>query len=265
MKLALLTTRGNFLFTILYTAFLESNGPMFSAIIFLPERKDLSYPWWGKGYVGLKLLGLPGIFKLTRIQQCSWLLSKSERRLGLGLSWTTLLPKLCTEHYDISVSEKDKFSEMLRQISPDIIVSVGSPIIFTNDILQLANVGCLNLHNGRVPMYRGHFATFWEILAQEEWSYVSIHEMKEKVDTGRVLAVDSIEVKKTASFLDLVIAKKAMGGRLLANLLLEVADLEALPKRDFTRPEDLEAGRYFRWPTPADVRLFRWKKPRSTN
>lgn len=139
----------------------------------------------------------------------------------------------------------------VRAIAPDVIISVAAPEIFRRDLLAAAPL-CLNIHSGRLPRYRGMMPTFWQLLHGEPAVTITIHEMVEKLDAGRVLATATFPVRERDSLDRVIAATKREGARLMIRTLREVAAGTTSPQ-----PLDMSQASYFSFPTPADVRTFR--------
>ena len=64
----------------------------------------------------------------------------------------------------------------LRSLNPDLLISIAGNEIFKTDLINLAPKGCLNLHTGLLPKYRGLMPTFWAMKNNEEyiiyWSWI---------------------------------------------------------------------------------------------
>ncbi len=86
----------------------------------------------------------------------------------------------------------DDYLGRVAELAPDVIVSVAAPEIFKTALLSMPRLGCLNVHSGRLPAYRGMMPVFWQLLAGESVAVVTVHEMVEAIDGGRVL--DAVEV-----------------------------------------------------------------------
>jgi methionyl-tRNA formyltransferase len=142
---------------------------------------------------------------------------------------------------------------------PDVLISVGAPVIFGRRVLDVPTIAAINVHNGLVPRYRGHFATFWEIYYDEPRSYVCIHKMESKVDSGDVLAWERVEVSQVSSFFELMLEKKRSGGALLARLLREIESKGRLPDAKPPHNVDSTLSSYFPWPSVKDVMRLRWR------
>lgn len=141
----------------------------------------------------------------------------------------------------------------LKQIGPTLLVSVGAPEIFKKSVLDLPAVGAVNIHNGRLPAYRGLFGTFWEMRHGEQWGYASLHAMVPKVDTGPVLAEAAVPLGGRRLAL-VLLAKKREGARLLAWLVRFVEREGSFPP---TRPDDEPRSGYFGWPSWRDLVAYR--------
>ncbi len=145
-----------------------------------------------------------------------------------------------------------KYLEQVRAIAPDVIVSVASPEIFKPELLAIPRLGCINMHSGRLPTYRGMMPTFWQMLRGEEAVTVTVHRMAERLDAGDVLATRRFAIKRYDSLDRVIKGTKCAGARLLIEVL---CDLRA--DRAQSTPLDMKQASYFSFPKPEDVREFR--------
>lgn len=76
------------------------------------------------------------------------------------------------------------YIERVREINPDVVASVAAPEIFKKGILGVPSLGCINIHSGKLPIYRGMMPNFWQLLHGEKHAVVTVHEMVEKLDAG---------------------------------------------------------------------------------
>ena len=145
-----------------------------------------------------------------------------------------------------------EYIEQVRTIAPDVIVSVAAPEVFKPELLGIPRLGCINIHSGRLPTYRGMMPTFWQMLRGEPAVTITVHRMAEKLDAGDVLATRVFAIK-TFDLLDRVIeGTKCEGARLLISVLRDLRADRAQP-----RPLDMKQANYFSFPKPEDVREFR--------
>ena len=77
-------------------------------------------------------------------------------------------------------------AEFVVKCRPDVIVSLGDRIIKPN-ILSIPRLGVLNGHSSLLPKFRGTSTEFWQIVAGEIETGVTIHWMSARVDEGRIV------------------------------------------------------------------------------
>lgn len=142
----------------------------------------------------------------------------------------------------------------LQGQSPAVLVSVGAPEIFKPAVLGIPSVGAVNVHNGRLPAYRGLFGTFWEVRQGEEWGYASLHVMEPEVDAGPVLAQGAVWMAGR-NLLQILLAKKRQGGRLLAWLVRFIERERRLPPP--CPHNGALSSRYYPWPSLRQMAIYR--------
>ena len=77
--------------------------------------------------------------------------------------------------------------EAIRALDPDLIIACGFGIIFKRPMLDLPNIGCINVHSSLLPEHRGPSPFAHVILAKRTESGVTFHVMDEDIDTGDIL------------------------------------------------------------------------------
>ena len=82
----------------------------------------------------------------------------------------------------------------LKGQSLDVILSISCPLIFTKALLSIPSLGCLNIHPGKLPKYRGVQPGFWTLLNQEKEGAITIHYMNEKYDDGDIIQQDVFDI-----------------------------------------------------------------------
>lgn len=131
----------------------------------------------------------------------------------------------------------------LRALEPDVIVSVAAPELFRHELLSLPRLGCINLHSGRLPTYRGMMPTFWQMFEGEEHATVTVHEMAPEVDAGRVLGTVTCPIECRDNVDRVMAEAKIAGARLVIRVLRELATGTAVP-----RPHDMSDASYYSFP-----------------
>ena len=80
------------------------------------------------------------------------------------------------------------FLDHLRRSTPDLVLSVQVLQRFGPNLLSIPRIGCVNVHLGPLPEYRGLYTSFWSLYNGERESGVSIHFMNNRWDGGPIIA-----------------------------------------------------------------------------
>ncbi|HEX6434427.1 MAG TPA: formyltransferase family protein, partial [Gemmatimonadales bacterium] len=112
-----------------------------------------------------------------------------------------------------------EYLEQVRRLAPDVIVSVAAPEIFRKELLGTPRLGCINIHSGRLPVYRGMMPTFWQMMRGETSITVTVHEMAEKLDAGGILGTITVPVAPKDTLDRLITVTKQEGARLVIEVL----------------------------------------------
>jgi methionyl-tRNA formyltransferase len=140
----------------------------------------------------------------------------------------------------------------VRRLEPDVIASVAAPEIFRAKILAVPRLGCINIHSGRLPVYRGMMPTFWQLLHGEKHAVITVHEMAEELDAGAVLGTLEWPLRERDNLHRVITETKRAGARLMIDVLrrMRTGTITATPL-------DRSRQQYFGFPKPEDARAFR--------
>lgn len=250
MKVVLLTSDSNHMGCSLAKAYRDAGGPSFSSIYILAEPDNLDFPLWSKPFIALKLLGVGGIVRWLRRKMGVRFMSAEDLAARYDLGWPMAMAfgGARTVYVD-SVNKQDTRQEIAAE-KPDLLISVGLPEIIKPEVLALARFGGINLHNGAIERFRGHFSTFWEYFNCEERGGVSLHLMASKVDAGAMVA--NATVSLAVHFSVALEEKKRVGGRMLAEAIRHLEEEGELPSVEASGVD----GQYYGWPTVWQVLSF---------
>jgi methionyl-tRNA formyltransferase len=152
--------------------------------------------------------------------------------LGIGKAPASIAG-ICRAHGIAVRAEPDvnrkAFVEHVRQAGTDLIVSVSAPQIFQQDLLEAPRHGCINIHNGRLPEYRGMLPNFWQMLNGEKSSITTIHAMVRKLDAGTVLWEEATPIRAEMSLDALIRETKKRSADALWRVLEYLAERQELP------------------------------------
>ena len=100
----------------------------------------------------------------------------------------------------IKIADKYKTEDLLIDLinkeNVDFIFSIQYPWVLSSNLLQLLPGKIINLHNAKLPDYRGHNSISHEILNGETRHTTTIHKIAEEVDRGEILLEKEIDIKK---------------------------------------------------------------------
>lgn len=106
------------------------------------------------------------------------------------LDRTRLIFESHNHHWVFLKDEDTDFTEM-PEIGYDIIFSLHCKKIFPSWLVK--SIRCINIHPGYNPYNRGMFPHVWSIINGYP-AGVTIHEMDEKIDHGKILCQQRVEV-----------------------------------------------------------------------
>ena len=133
----------------------------------------------------------------------------------------------------------DPFIESVRKLAPDLILCAYFPHIFPISLIDIPPLGCVNVHPGALPDYRGTFPTPWCILNNERKFGITLHLMDDGIDTGDILVQRHYPIGETETGHELY--KRAMD--LAAELLLD--NLDALLEGSLSATPQAPGGSYY--------------------
>jgi methionyl-tRNA formyltransferase len=134
-------------------------------------------------------------------------------------------PELVREVPHINHPEVVKLAQKLK---PDLICVFGTSLI-RSDLLREGRLGIINLHGGLSPEYRGADCTFWALYNDEpEKVGCTLHYIDAGIDTGRLIAHISPEVREDDSELVLFWRAVQDSAEVYAEAVARLAQGEAL-------------------------------------
>ncbi|MBK7403454.1 MAG: hypothetical protein IPJ41_02175 [Phycisphaerales bacterium] len=194
-----------------------------------------------------RMLSFYGPVDFTRL--CARYATVKARRYSIGTLARCAGVPLVPTH---SVNDEAYVARVRDQLRPDVIVSVAAPEIFKKGILGAARLGCINIHCGRLPIYRGMMPNFWQLLHGEKAATLTVHEMVEKLDAGGIIKTREFPLRERDSLDRVIVGTKQESARLMIEVLQDFHAGEVHPT-----PLDMTGKQYFSFPKPADVQQFR--------
>jgi methionyl-tRNA formyltransferase len=117
---------------------------------------------------------------------------------GHETQWFRSVPKLAAAHH-LPVFTPDSlkepiWDERIRELRPDLILSMYYRNMIPTRLLNLAPLGAFNMHGSYLPRYRGRAPLNWAIINGEDHTGVSLHVMVKEADAGDLVDQEKIPI-----------------------------------------------------------------------
>lgn len=156
---------------------------------------------------------------------------------GKKIQYTPVKEKALEHNIKVLQPEKvrgnEEFLEELKDYRPNIIVVAAYGQILPKEVLELPKYGCVNVHASLLPRLRGAAPIQRAIIEGDEETGVTIMQMSEGLDTGDMLAKESIKIG-TMNYSMLHDALAEIGARLMVHTLdlIEEGKISPEPQDD---------------------------------
>lgn len=150
-------------------------------------------------FMGTPDFAVPTLEKLIASgHQVQAVVTQPDRRRGRGKKVKPSPVKKFAMERGLTVLQPDKldadFVAQLVALKPDVAVVVAYGKLLPEAVLSLPGYGCINIHGSLLPKYRGAAPLHWAVINGENESGVSIMRMDKGMDTGPVLAYQSVPI-----------------------------------------------------------------------
>jgi len=159
------------------------------------------------------------------------------------------IPVLYTENIN-----DENFLSYIRRLDLDLIISVAAPQVFRRALIAIPRKGCINIHNAKLPKYRGMLPNFWQMYHGERNVGTSIHRINDKIDDGEILLQKESPISPGETLDSLILRTKKIGAHLMIQAIEEMKSGSLEP----TANSSADAT-YFGFPSKEDVCEFRRK------
>lgn len=151
---------------------------------------------------------------------------------------------------------------ILASYQPDVLCVACFSQRIPRAILDIARLGCLNVHPSLLPVNRGPVPLFWTFRHGCRQTGVTIHFMDEGMDSGAILAQEVVPVAEGMSYAQLELDCARRGGNLLARTIWNLYQGNA-----FAQSQDESGSSYYGFPGDEDlvVPVAEWDAARVYN
>ena len=149
---------------------------------------------------------------------------------GMKLSFSPV-KEVAIEH-NLPVFQPENFREdeavaPLRELKPDVIAVVAYGRILPQKVLDIPQLGCINIHASLLPQYRGSAPYQWAVLDGLKKTGVSAQYMVLKMDAGDVIDAAETPIGENETAGELLDRLAILGAQLLSDVLQKVEKGEA--------------------------------------
>ena len=122
-------------------------------------------------------------------------IAQPDRPIGRKGELLKVPTKVVAEEHNIPVFQPLKIRkdyEFVKELHPDIILTVAYGQIVPQGLLDIPRLGCLNLHGSLLPKYRGAAPIQYALINNEKVSGMTLMEMIDKMDAGKMYAKQEV-------------------------------------------------------------------------
>ena len=252
MRVAIVTQNEPFYLPAFLDSFLARTPDQIVALVMLPSFNE---SFWRSAKRVYDLYG-PRDFLLKGIEYSGLKTMDTLNKIWpFGGPWS--VPDVAQRHrvrlYNPPNINSEPFLRVVEtNLRPDVLVSVSASQVFKRRILELPPHGCMNIHSGPLPRYRGMLPSFWVLANQEKETAVTVHYMDAKLDDGAIIRQQRVPITYGETMESLIHKTKQVGVGLLLKAL---EDVEKGQVR--TIPNDSKKATYYSFPKKTDIRRFR--------
>jgi len=154
-------------------------------------------------------------------------LARTGGELGFGLTLSDL-SKYQTPFYFVADHNGIDCINLLKRLSPKLMVNAGTPRKLKQEILDIPFLGFLNVHPGVLPKYRGSSCVEWAIL-NDDLIGNSAHFMTSEYDQGPVIDLEIIGVTNADNYMNIRINVYKSWIGLISRSIIKVLPLKDKP------------------------------------
>jgi methionyl-tRNA formyltransferase len=176
---------------------------------------------------------------LTAIQNAGHeivaVLTQPDRPAGRGMKLTPSAVKQEAIRLNIPVLQpltlkNDEIQQELIALNSDVMIVAAYGLILPQVVLDMPKYGCLNIHASLLPRWRGAAPIHRAILAGDSTTGVTIMQMDAGLDTGAMLATETVTIAENDSTGSLHDKLAALGGTMIVKTLEQITELTPVPQ-----------------------------------
>ena len=186
-------------------------------------------------FMGSPDFALPSLRALAKAYDVLGVVTQPDRASGRGREPKSPPVKALAVELDIPVMQPEKLRsleamEQLRGWGPDLVVVAAFGQILKPEVLELPPHGCINVHASLLPRWRGAAPVNAAILAGDKETGVTIMKMDVGLDTGPILAKNSVRLTREDTAGSVTATLSQLGADLLIETLPDYLSGKIVPQ-----------------------------------
>lgn len=132
------------------------------------------------------------------------------------------------------VRNNEEFINEIKDLKPDVICVVAYGKILPQEILDIPEKGCINVHGSLLPKYRGAAPIQWAVLNGDKTTGITTMYMGTGMDTGDMILKQEVEIGEDETTGELWEKLSKIGSELLVETLkqIEAGTAPRIPQGD---------------------------------
>lgn len=152
--------------------------------------------------------------------------------------------KECAVRHGLKVLQYEKISKEgindIKALNPDVIITAAYGQMLSQEFLDIAPFGVINVHASLLPKYRGSSPIQWAVINGEKETGITIMKTAYKMDSGDIILQKKLSISEKETAGELFDRLSVFG----ADALIEALDLIEKGKATYT-PQDHSQMTYF--------------------
>ncbi|NOQ26216.1 MAG: hypothetical protein GQ564_12705 [Bacteroidales bacterium] len=159
-----------------------------------------------------------------------------------------------TKMFVVDHNNDSEIIDVLNDTQSNVCIVATFPKIFSQEIIDIPELGFFNFHYGILPKYRSADPVFWQIKNEENQAGVSVIKMDASIDGGAIVLMKKFPLEPYDTYGILLHKSVAVACQLLAEFI------DALTSEKIVyKPQNLNGSVYLPKPTLKDVTID-WKQ-----
>lgn len=180
-------------------------------------------------FMGTPDFAVPCLKRLYENHEVIAVITQPDKPRGRGQKLMPSPVKAWAEAHDLPVFQPAKiktaeFTAKLKEMKPDVMIVVAFGQILSQEILDIPQYGCINVHASLLPRYRGAAPMQWCLINGETKTGVTTMLMDAGLDTGDMLKKAELAITPDMTLEEVHDSLMELGANLMLDTLIDIAD-----------------------------------------